>query len=398
MVLSLRKTDQRWYDSDLIRNSVIWAAIFAILVPAFAPACAARRGPLSPGTAQAVDQEELLWWLPADTESVVAARGPFSFPVPKNDEDEDKEQESENKKVSQSETFQEFEQQPLELFYSSFVDLVTPFRGSTVAFAIQGSRHFRHPLPGYEVMEFEGCSIVVFENDLGNLKDNLMQALARQVTSKQVVAETEVLVFHQKDGDAEWDEFLAVPRPNVLLVANNLPYLQEVLERMAQRKNLRALPAQLPEWRFLNPDARFWGLRHYDRTQAKEDATSPFGEDRTFDPGDQQAIGVLFALDPSNPREAVFTYFSGDEGKIRDLVIAGTSVEDAETSGVEVTVRDAPGGGTVVEVPEESVKHEIELRSPIPGVIERAYTLNRTTVLMYFILNMEIGLGRGMYF
>jgi hypothetical protein len=249
-------------------------------------------------------------------------------------------------------------------------------------------------------MVFEGCSIVVFDNSSGERGKELMQTLATTATSTRIISETRVLVFHEKLGAAEWDSFLALPRPDVLLSANNLPYLREVLERMRQRRSLRALPDQLPEWRYLVPGTRFWGMRHYDRSQAKKDPTSPFGDDRTFGPGDQKAIGIVFALDPSTHKEAVVTYLSGDEGMVRTLMRKGTSSEEAllaSFSGHEVITRD---GGKSYEDPdpETGVEYQVRLRSPAPGVLQRTSSLDRTGTISFFMLNMEIGLGRGMWF
>ncbi len=360
----------RRYDSRSMKRWGIFATILAIMALA-----------LSHGAAQTVSQEELLWWLPADTQSVVAARGPFRFPVPVKDDKEERNWQT--RKASPAEIFQEFEQQPLELVYSRSPDLITPLQGMTVAFAMQGSRRFRDPLPGFEVMDFEGCSIVVLENDL---KDTVIPALARQATSTETLAGTKVLVFHEKDRAAEWDDFVAAPRPNVLLVANNRSYLQEVLERIGQQKQPRALPVQQPEWRFLNPDARFWGLRHYDRTQAKGDPTSPFNpadgenpiplsKNNAFDSGDQKAIGLLYALDPANPHKAVITYFSGDEARIRDAASVGTYAAE----------------------PQQGVRFRVKIQNPMPGVLEQVFTLDRTDVLGYFIMIEEVAFGRGMW-
>jgi hypothetical protein len=374
----------------------VWLAltIFAI----GSPATSVANTPARPCEAvlQGIDQEDLLWWLPADTESVVAAQGPFSLHVPPYKEDGN----WAKSKASQADIFLEFEQQPLELLSSNSLNLATRLKGSIVRFAMQGSRHFRKPLPGFEVMDFEGCSIVVFDDSFGQRAKALTQTLAKAATDTKTVTETRVLVFHEKSGEAEWDSFLALPRPNVLLVANNLPYLQEVLERMKQRKTFRALPDQLPEWRYLVPGTRFWGIRHYDRTQAKRDPTSPFSDDRTFGPGDQKAIGILFALGGSNQKEAVMTYLSGDEAMLRDAIRAGTSSEKAviaSLSGHEVITRNG-GKSYEDEKPEEGVEYQVELRSPTPGVLEHIYMLDRTATLSYFMLNMEVSLGRGMWF
>ncbi len=380
MNLLLRQADEQRHDVRLVKKptihaaAVIAATILAIAIPVHAEASTSQHPPRLPRvTAQAVTQEDLLWWLPPDTESVVAARGPFPLPIGPSD-DEENDQEWFSRKATQAEIHVAFEQLPFELFYG--LELETPLRGSIVAFAMQGSRHFRDPLPGLEVMDFEGCSIIVFESESSGQVSSLVPTLAKKANRTEVVAGTRVLVFREKSGDAERSLFLAAPRPNVLLVANNLPYLQEVLERMAQRTTPRALPDQLPEWRFLDPAVRFWGLRHYDRTQAKEDATSPFSEVRTFGPGDEKAIGILFTLDPNNQQEAVITDFSGNEA----------------------IARDAARAGRITSEPQEGVKFEIKLRNPKAGVLEQVYTLDRSSTLDYFILTVTIALGRGMYF
>jgi hypothetical protein len=307
------------------------------------------------GIAQRADQRDVLWWLPPDTESVVAARGPFPVRIRTNELDAKGEREWFTKKASQAAIRTEFEQLPLELFHS--LDLATALRGFTVAFSMQGSRHFRNPLPGSEVMEYEGCSIVIFEKELDALGANLVRTMGRKATDRQIIAGTQVLIFREKSEQAEWTYFLALPQPNVLLVANDRGYLQEVLERMRQRTTVRALPDQLPEWGFLDPTAQFWGLRHYDRSQAKQDPTSPFSEDRTFGPGDPKAIGVLFSLDPKSARSAVITSFSGDETRVRNTASAGVSISQ----------------------PQDGVKYDVRLRSPKPGVLEQIVTLDRSS-------------------
>jgi len=380
MSISFLKRDERHLRIDFSKRATLCAAvltaIFAIVAPVSLLANSSQSPRDSTGAAsQTVDQKELIWWLPADTESVVAARGPFLIPSESDETSEKDEQKWFTKQATQAEIRARFEELPLELFYE--LDLAAALREYTVAYAMQGSRHFRDPSHGSEVMEFEGCSIVIFERDLGGL-DSIIGLMrdGKDNFKEDMIGRTRVLIRHEKSEDAEWTSILALPRPNVLLVANNRQYLQEVLERMAQNKAPRALPDQLPEWRFLDDNARFWGLRHYDPTQAKMDPTSPFGEDRTFDPGDPKAIGVLFALDPKNERSLVITSISGDEAKVK-----------AEAS-----------KGQFVSEPQDGVVYVVKLRNPEPGVLEEIYTLDRTKTLDYSLLTIMFTLGRGMYF
>jgi len=194
--------------------------------------------------------------------------------------------------------------------------------------------------------------------------------------SRGVISETQVLISRGEGEDADRTYLLAFPKPNVLLIANNRKYLVEVLERMAQKKTSRALPDQLPEWKFFDANSRFWGLRHFDPTQASKDPTSPLGGDSAYVRSDPKAIGVLFALDPKSERSLVITYFSGDEAKTK-----------AEAS-----------KGHVISEPQEGVKYDVKLRNPGPGVLEMIHTLDRSSTLDYCVLTIQFALGRGMNF
>jgi len=323
---------------------------------------------------QAVSQKDMMWWFPADTESIVAAPGPFLIPIEANAPSEKNEQEWFTKRASESEIRTVFEELSIELLFD--LDLGKALRGKTVTYAMQGTRHFREPTHGGEVMEYEGCSVVVFERDLGGLESIIARTPDMKSASRKVIAGTRVLIVNQNSQDREDADFVALPRPNVLLVANNRQYLQEVLERISQRKASRALPDQLPEWRYLEAHARFWGLRHYDLAQAKTDPTSPLGGDCAFSQSDPKAIGVLFALDSKDERHLVITSFTGD--------------------GARATA--AAGTGQSIEEPQEGVAYSVKLRNPAPGVLERIYTLDRTSTLEYSLLRIQFALGRGMYF
>jgi hypothetical protein len=363
----------RDFGSSLTGSSIMWTLVMSLAIPIYAADVGSARS-AHHGWAEAprIDQEDVLWWLPSDTESVVAARGPFALPMPPQEEDQD-DREWPRKKVSATDIQSAFQELSLELVED--MELSPLLRGSVVAFALQGSRHFRLPLRGFDVMDYEGCSIVVFKNNLGERARRIVRRLAKRAKQSDV-AGTRVLLLHFKSEQAGWNYLVAIPRPNVLLVANSLPYLQEVLQRMGEKEPPRALPDELPEWRFLDPAVRLWGIRHYDRTQAKYDPTSPFGEDRTFGPKDDQAIGLLVALDPSNPESATITEFTGDEAQ----------------------VRDAAAKRIVVAEPEEGVKYTIKVRTPKPGVLENLYTIDQVGALSYFILDVQVALGRGMYF
>jgi len=87
-----------------VTASVISAVFVAAITMCIPAACYAGAKPAehsAQGAAQILDQEDLLWWLPADTESVVAARGPFLVPIHSDQDEKDDERAWFTKKASQ---------------------------------------------------------------------------------------------------------------------------------------------------------------------------------------------------------------------------------------------------------------------------------------------------------
>jgi hypothetical protein len=54
------------------------------------------------------------------------------------------------------------------------------------------------------------------------------------------------------------------------------------------------------EWNFPDTHASFWGLRHYDKSQAGLDPTSPFADPNVLSMSDRQAVGIAMAFDSSD--------------------------------------------------------------------------------------------------
>src|SRR5579864_4458956 len=100
----------------------------------------------------------VLSWLPADTEVVLGASGPFPFPdlaaIPPPSSGE----------LSPAEIALRAQfNLPLSLFQLNNGELKELLKDKRVALAIEGSRHFR-PAPLGGAMRFEGCAIVVLES------------------------------------------------------------------------------------------------------------------------------------------------------------------------------------------------------------------------------------------
>ena len=94
--------------------------------------------------------------------------------------------------------------------------------------------------------------------------------------------------------DTNW---LALAKPNLLIVSNQKDLLSRVLGGISHGSTTRALPANLPEWKQVDRSASFWGLRHYSaESKSKECDTAvlPYPDCR--------ATGVTLQLDAARPR------------------------------------------------------------------------------------------------
>jgi hypothetical protein len=66
-----------------------------------------------------------------------------------------------------------------------------------------------------------------------------------------------VAEFHDTLESDVWTAYITIPRADVLVVAWNRVYLDQLLRRRGARAGARALPRGLPEWAWLDPSAPF---------------------------------------------------------------------------------------------------------------------------------------------
>jgi hypothetical protein len=320
-----------------------------------------------------VNLQEVLSWLPEDTETISVARGPFvpNSKIARSTADVD---ENENRVVSEREVGEPFETLPLSLFGFKDGLLLPHLKGKRISLAIEGARHFRPP-SGLGEMPYEGCAIALFVDDLNIdmtsfVKDNRKSILKVEQIEGQVVT-----VFQEKLEDDAWSAFVAIPNKHILAVATNRDYLREVLARLQGKKGNRALPNDLPEWNYVNTDLQFWGLRHFDRTQAKLDPSSPFGGQKSANDADEQAIGLVYVFDRSSGKTAKITYLTGD--------MSLGSRPDATLLSM--------GKGP------EAAALDIKYREVGPGVVEGSYTLKNLGQVQFFFFVFMGMLGHAVF-
>jgi len=305
---------------------------------------------------------ELLWWLPEDTETISVVRGPFKV-VARGEPSEDM---SAKDYVDLA-----LHQTPLGcLGIIKDGAFLKHFIGRTVSFCVEGSRRFRPPssLGG---MRFEGCSIVMLEQDLAE-RTALLNQMVSQAKVFHNLEGHRVAEFEEKLEQDTWKFLVAMPAPNVLLCATNQEFLAEVLNRITRRGARRALPETLPEWKHINTEARFWAVRHYDVSNAKNDPSSPLsGEQAAANWPDTQAIGIVFDFDPARSKVATVRYLSRTEKGLR-------SFSD------EMKKASYPGQD-----------FKPQFHQPEPGIVEMAVSLveNEQAGMFLFVLLMLLGHG-----
>jgi hypothetical protein len=255
--------------------------------------------------------EEALSWLPADTETVTAANGPLI--LPNLDQGEDKTGKKESDEIA--ETFADF---PLRLFAFKNGIVSKYFKDEKLIFALGGARNFRNP-SGLGEGPFQGCDIAVFANDVSARADFFLKGSSQAVLKTERIEGHEVAVFQEKGEEDMWTTFVAFPRANVAIAASSKDYLREVLARIDGKRGERALPDTLTEWKYVNTQAAFWAVRHYNKKAGTEDPTSPFARNNAGLIADDQAIGLAFSFDPDTSNTARIVYLSENKDALQNL-------------------------------------------------------------------------------
>ena len=323
----------------------------------------ARRSSAAEERPMPVDSiNEVLWWLPEDTETVSVSRGPFKAPQVS----EPSANISPNEYVDYALTafnFTLFHTIRDGRFYKSIV-------GGAVKFCVEGSRKFREPtsLGG---MLFEGCDITVLESGTVPSRSARISQMTQVANRVQTIAGQRVMMFEEKMEQDVWKIYVAVPTSNVLLCATNLDFITQVLIRMHHREDKRALPEDLPEWKEINTDAKFWAVRHYDRSDAPRDPSSPLsGKQRAANWPDTEAVGIVFNFDPDRSKVVTVKYLSGNKDALKIFSDEHTKIG-------------------------QGFKPVIRLREP--GVVEMLLSFDSEDEVGISVLVLFRLLGRGVY-
>ena len=333
--------------------------------------CPLQVWPANAAESTAPSFEQLLGWLPADTEEITVGTGSFVIPKVKPGGDDEDEK---NKPISQEDL--RLLGHTLALGSFGFGDslLMKHLKGQTVLLSLEGSRHFRPP-SGLGQMLSEDCAIAVFAgNQTNNYRAFSRDPKAASFRSMTIEGVT-VMSFQEKLEEDIWTFYAAMPQPNIITVATNEDYLREVLRRMHGAAGPRALPDTLPEWKYVDRQSPAWALRHYDRSQAAMDPSSPYGGEKSANHPDDDAIGIVFQLVPSGDMRVVIRYLSSPKGArmlIPNIFAAG-------------------------DEPETTKAMQIRTREIVPGVVEGSYRLASSDALSDFLFGLLGAFGHAVY-
>ena len=212
--------------------------------------------------AQNPSVDEVLWWLPEDTETVIVARGPFTWKSVDGDTLPERLEPYFHELMFTAVTFGDRKSRELVI-------------GSRVVLAVHSARNFRAP-NSLGLGPYEGCDVIVFDSEFAKEREGLLKRFAARAVRTQIMSGHQVFVAQERLEDNEWITYIANPKPNILLIATHEAYLADVLRRMSARGSTRALPDSLPEWREVDQNAPLLAIRHFKRG-SEEDSSSPFG-------------------------------------------------------------------------------------------------------------------------
>ncbi len=198
-----------------------------------------------------------LSWLPPQSETLAVAQGPFT--IPKGD-------------PTNKEAWRDFvgdRANPHFALSNLQLSVVVPnLAGRTIESSLEARGNFRPPA-GFGLMLYDGCGFLQLRPLTGETAKSLQAKLARGATRKVTIAGREVAVFEQKGEHDLWRVYVAVPRPNVVLLTTTQAQLKTVLKRMnGQTAGPRAFPAGWNGWKLVNTSAPFWAIRRLDLKQS----------------------------------------------------------------------------------------------------------------------------------
>lgn len=240
------------------------------------------------------DVQQMLGWLPRDTETVIVCQRPFEV-WGSNEVGTDN-----TMKAILRDVLQNLPLGPTLELHDGL--LRETLQGHKVLLAVEGSRGFRMIKRGVAV-PYEGCHVMRFTDASDDVLQATIQRCLEKAGKALRIRGMDVAVFSESREKNDWTYFVARPRRGILLCATDQRFLEEVLDRMEKHEEGRALPESLPEWKHIDTTAPVWGIHHY--AEKGRDRLQAFRPDR-------DAVGFVFAFDPDSNFQASYLSAAND--------------------------------------------------------------------------------------
>jgi hypothetical protein len=149
--------------------------------------------------------------------------------------------------------------------------LVRPLIGKKIVLVLRGGRNHEWVTASLPAFRTEGCTVVSFEENLGDAGAEWEKAARAGATETRKIASHDVFVYPplkamHKNRASKWrgklGVYLLLLDPSTILCATSDNYLEEVLHRNEKPQAGRAMPDSLPEWKHVDTRAKWWGMRH----------------------------------------------------------------------------------------------------------------------------------------
>ena len=252
--------------------------------------------------------DDIIWWLPEDTQSILVARGPFR---PKAIDPKQVFTPKPGEALGVEQAFQSLAVEPL---LGPLLGIVDSLTNRTATLALDASRGLLRPEDAGQ-MAYRGCHILLLQDDPGRSASSMVQSLRRGATKVEQLGGQQVFMFEKERHESVWKIYLAHPEPNLFICATDRDTLGTVLDRRTHRAGTRALPDHLPEWRVLDVSAKCWGLRHYKRGAEPPEPLSPFTGGSTG-VVDLDAVGLVYAFNPGTGQAVHIKYLSENKDAV----------------------------------------------------------------------------------
>ena len=218
----------------------------------------ARNRSMAKGSTELIDQ--ILEWLPPDTETLVVAQQPFK--VMSGDQ-----QAAEGVAVMA---------RGYVLFLLDAIEkesLIKVLAGRTIRVAAVGARKFGNHDPDAAgraplgLIKYEGCAVYSFAEEVP-------EAIFQRPADESIMGRAVWISKGSQNDFKDTDTYLAaLPKPDLMLVCNNRDFFTQMISRMAVAQPPRALPTDLKAWQFVDRSAPVWAIRHFRRDRAADDPT-----------------------------------------------------------------------------------------------------------------------------